>query len=63
MRRTQLFLTEELHHRLKAEAFDKNITLSEHVRFILEKHLQQVGREDTEKGIQTLLKMGEEEDE
>lgn len=59
MRRTQLFLTEDLHKSLKDESQEVNVTVSELVRTILEDHFHENTREKTEKGIQSLLKMAE----
>lgn len=61
MHRTQLYLSRKLHRALKQEASLEGLTLSEKVRFILSNYLHSNGREKTESGINTLLKMAEAE--
>ena len=61
MHRTQLFIPEEMHNQIKKEANEQRISLSEYVRQVLEEKLTKSNRLFTEKGLQTLLSMTEEE--
>lgn len=57
MHRTQLFLPEELHAQLKAEAQARQTSVSDLVRTIIVKHLHTDSRQQTEQGTVLLLEM------
>lgn len=57
MHRTQLFLPESLHAKLKSQATEDHKTLSEYVRIVLDEHLSSHTRKYTEKGIVSLMAM------
>jgi hypothetical protein len=59
MHRTQLFIQKKVHDFLQAKADEDGTTISEAVRRILTDYFHRTHRQQTELGIQTLLKMGE----
>lgn len=60
MHRTQLFLSKDLYQFLLERSREEGITLSELVRQVMTEYFHRQHRKDTEAGIQTLLRMGEE---
>jgi len=57
MRRTQIFLSDEMHDQLKFEAKQTGITTSEFIRELLAEALTKGKRNQAEQGVQTLLEM------
>jgi len=57
MHRTQLFIPEGLHSKLKSQSLEKGKTVSEFVRMVLDDHLNVHTRQHTEKAIVSLMAM------
>lgn len=59
MRRTQIFLSDDMHDQLKLQARHAGTTTSEHIRQLLSDALTKEKRIQTEQGVRTLLEMME----